>query len=100
MKKTRTIQPSTNETITNDTSEDEDNEKDASLQEKPLQLKNVTRTRTSAPSSGNTEKTSGKSRPQCANISDEEFNWNELDKDSVINTDHKKEEFHQGATIR
>ena len=56
--------------------------------------------RSSKPFGVNTEKLSEKNRSQCANISDEEFNWNELDKDSVINTDHKKEKFHQGATTR
>ena len=74
------MQLSTNETITNDTSEDEDDEKDVSLQEKPPKMKNFTRTRTqqtdktSAPSSVNTEKSSEKSRSQCMNKEDEEFN--------------------------
>ena len=48
----------------------------------------------------NTERSSEKSRSQCTNKVDEEFNWNELDKNSVMKTDHKKEEFHQGATTR
>ena len=56
--------------------------------------------KTSSPSSKHTKKSSEKSRSQCANKLDEEFNWNELDKNSVIKTDHKKEEFHQGATTR
>ena len=38
-KKKRTVQPSADETITNDTSEDEDDKKDASMQKKLPQLK-------------------------------------------------------------
>jgi hypothetical protein len=100
------VQPSTDETLMYDTSEDEDDEKNEYLQKKPTLQKNSSTTKTQQTDKTNkshnekTQKSSEKSRSQCVNKVNEEFNCNESDKNSVIETDHKKEEFHQGATTR
>ena len=95
-----------NKKLDKDKSDDEDdeqngpNKKKRTRKESPVSIKNNEKGSSSSSSKKKSHSSSEKKRSHNVDIADKDFNWNELELNSEIGSDHATEEVQQRTTTR